>query len=115
MDDVVDLHEALERVQGDRELLLELIGIFLEDCPKKVDAIKEAIAKGDFLLLREAAHSMKGASGNISAKKLYQTFLAIEEMGKKNDLQSAQEVLEDLEGQLKDLKDYLAKLKAEKG
>ena len=79
-DDVVDLKEALERVQDDKELLLELFDIFLGDCTKKIEIIRQAIEKKDLNQLKDTAHSLKGASGNISAKKLYNSFLTMEQI-----------------------------------
>ena len=109
--DVIDLNEVLERVQNDHELLIELLDIFLEDCPGKINAIKESVAKKDFMQLRDIAHSMKGASGNISAKKIHAIFLQIEQMAKNNDASAIPQCLEELDAQLEDLQAYRLKLK----
>lgn len=111
--DAVDLKDALERVQNDRELLLELFDIFLDDCPGKIKALKEAVAKKDLTALKAVAHSLKGASGNISAKKLYQAFLQIEQMAKNNDLSAMQEPLKGLDSQFEEFKACCAELKEE--
>lgn len=109
--DVIDLVEVLERVQNDRELLIELFDIFSEDYPAKVVAIKEAVAKKDFIQIRDVAHSMKGASGNISAKKVNASFLKIEQMAKNNILTGIEEALKELAENLQEFKLYSAKLK----
>ena len=109
--EVIDLNEVLERVQNDRELLIELLDIFLEDCPAKVNAIEEALEKNDFAQLRDIAHSMKGASGNISAKRIYELFLQIEQMTKNNDISAIPQCLKELDAQLQDLRAYRLKLK----
>ena len=108
--DVIDLNEVLERVQNDRELLIELLDIFLEDCPEKISAIKEAVEKKDFGQLRDAAHSMKGASGNISAKKIHALFLQIEQMAKNNEIGTIPDCLKELDTQLQDLQAYRVRL-----
>ena len=39
--------EALDRLGGDEELFRELCGIFLEESPKLLQKLREAIAEGD--------------------------------------------------------------------
>lgn len=52
---------------GDPELLLDLIQMFLEDGPSKVEAVQKGVASGDFEMAERAAHSLKGSSGNLGA------------------------------------------------
>ena len=110
-EEIVDLKEVLERVQDDRELLLELFDIFIEDYPNKLNAIKQASQKKDFEALRDAAHSMKGASGNLSAKRLYAIFLKIEQTAKSNSMDGLEGILKEVEGAFLDFKNHAAKLK----
>ena len=100
----LDLNEVLQRVQNDRELLIELFNIFFEDCPGKMSNLKSAVQKKDFNSIRDIAHSMKGASGNISAKKIHNSFFKIEQMGKNSDLNGIDGLIKDLEEQIKELK-----------
>jgi HPt (histidine-containing phosphotransfer) domain-containing protein len=55
---------------GDPELLLDLIQMFLDDGPAKLAAVDEGLAAGDFEKAERAAHSLKGSSGNLGAKLL---------------------------------------------
>lgn len=55
---------------GDPELLLDLIQMFLDDGPSKVKAVVEGLAAGDFDQAERAAHSLKGSSGNLGARLL---------------------------------------------
>ena len=59
--------ELMERLGGDTELLAEVIELFLEDCPKRLAAIKAAVDERDAELIRTTAHALKGAAGTISA------------------------------------------------
>ena len=63
-DEVLDLNEFLERVQDDKELLLELLDIFSDDYQKKRVQLEEAVNKNDSEQIKSVAHSLKGASGN---------------------------------------------------
>lgn len=58
---------------GDPELLLDLIQMFLGDGPAKIAAVTEGLANGDFEKAERAAHSLKGSSGNLGARLLQQS------------------------------------------
>jgi HPt (histidine-containing phosphotransfer) domain-containing protein len=64
--DAVDMAvlRAFEEIQGEGEpdLIVELINLFLKDAPVKLASIQEAAAEGDAGSLRRAAHSLKGSS-----------------------------------------------------
>ena len=102
-DQVFDLKEFLERVQDDKELLLELLDIFVEDYKAKYKQLQEAINNKNIEEIKSIAHSLKGSSGNISAKLLRTTCLKLEELGKNNDLAQAKEYLIQMDQQFKDL------------
>jgi HPt (histidine-containing phosphotransfer) domain-containing protein len=80
--EILDLDDCLERIQGDRELLLELVDIFLDDAPKKIQQAEQLLRQQSHDALSDVAHGLKGAAGNISAKKLQKIFLEIEEKAK---------------------------------
>lgn len=74
MDPVLDMSVVEELLSfsddGDPELLLDLITMFLDDGPAKVAAVTEGLAAGDFDMAERAAHSLKGSSGNLGARLL---------------------------------------------
>jgi HPt (histidine-containing phosphotransfer) domain-containing protein len=111
-EDVIDLNEFLERVMNDKELLLELLDLFIEEFQEKRKLLGAAIENKNFEQIKSATHSLKGSSGNISAKSLRVTVIQIEKMGVNNDLTGAQEALGDLDkkydallGRINDLKE----------
>src|SRR5262245_2409606 len=63
----IDLAAALARLGGDRELLRDLAGLFLEDCPGWVEAIRESICRENAAGLKRAAHSLAGSVGYFNA------------------------------------------------
>ena len=71
MQDVLDqdvLNELISFSEdGDPELLLDLIHMFLDDSPSKVKAVEQGLKSGDFEKAERAAHSLKGSSGNLGA------------------------------------------------
>ena len=112
-EEILDLNEFLERVQNDKDLLVELLDIFMEDYQGKRKQLQAAIENKDFEQLKGVAHSLKGASGNISAKKLRESFLQLEEMGKSGDVSDGAEVLQTIDEQYTAFTDRVATLKEE--
>ena len=76
----LDLNEFLERVQDDKELLLELLDIFVNDYKEKSRLLNQAISQKDIEQVKGIAHSLKGAYGNISAKSMRKSLIIFEEM-----------------------------------
>src|SRR5687767_4508129 len=62
---LTDLEDA--QVEGDPDLVVELIDLYLEDSSDKLAAIREAIAKTDEASLRRATHSLRGSSASLGA------------------------------------------------
>ena len=115
MDDIIDLQEVLDRVQDDKELLLELLDIFQEDFVGKRQYLTEAVKNNDIQKIKELAHSLKGASGNISAKPMHANCLKIEQMARDNDISQIGLMLAELDRQFEELKINIAKLKQDFG
>ena len=68
---VFDYADFLERIDGDVDLLKEVIEIALEDTPRLLADLFAAIRRGDADAVERAAHTLKGATANISAKRLH--------------------------------------------
>jgi HPt (histidine-containing phosphotransfer) domain-containing protein len=69
--DAVDLEmlRGFEGIQaeGEPDLVVELIDLFLEDAPRKLASMLEAAAGADVGALARAAHSLKGSSASLGA------------------------------------------------
>ena len=61
---------ALKHLDGDGELLGEMIALFLVDCPKKLCELEQAQARNDLPALADAAHALKGMAGHFYAERL---------------------------------------------
>lgn len=63
----MEVVEELLSLTGDDdpELLLDLIGMFLEDAPSPAEEIQEVFESGDMQKLSDASHSLKGSAGNL--------------------------------------------------
>jgi len=94
---------ALRAVDGDRELLREVIEAFLEECPKLVEQIGESLDRSDADTLRRAAHTVKGALRTFGAEPCMALAERLEDMGRRRELNSAPEAYNSLKQQLEHL------------
>ena len=104
---VFDHKKALASLDGDTDLLCEVIDIFLETCPELLDAVRKAVEKRDAEAVERAAHSLKGAVATLSALDAAATAQRLETMGREGGLAEAQEVCAMLEGQMQRLESAL--------
>ena len=111
--EVLDLEEFLERVQDDKKLLLELLDIFVQDFKEKRTQMGEAVRNKDIDQIKKITHALKGSSGNISAKLLRLVIVQLENMGKNNDLNGADEALSEMDRKFEELTARIAALKQE--
>jgi len=101
---VFDQVTALTRVEGDTELLLEIIEVFLDDSPRLMGRIREALKRKDLKSLEQAAHTLKGSVGNFGAPIAHAAALELEKIGREGDVERAEKAwmeLEEAMGQLK--------------
>jgi two-component system sensor histidine kinase/response regulator len=110
-----DRERTLEGMDGDMELLREIVGMFMEEYPGTMKEIKSAIPAGDAHRLNRSAHALKGLVGNFGARPAYELALRLEMMGKNKKLNGAAEVFETLEKEMERLKDALAEFAAKSG
>ena len=76
---VFDARLALERVDGDQELLLEIVGLFLEDVPRVLPELRRATVDFDVKAIEHLAHSIKGSVGNVGGLAAHEAALRLEE------------------------------------
>ncbi len=82
---VFDLAGALERVDQDRELLAEVAGMYLDDCPRLLTEIAQALRTREAGALQRAAHTLKGASSTVGGMQVAALALHLEQMGRSGE------------------------------
>mgnify|MGYP001190492972 FL=1 len=110
---VLDLSEALNRVDGDQDLFFTLAGLFLQESQKEAAAIRVALGKQDGAGLAAAAHKLKGSVIEMCAPRLFERAKRLEELGRQGELAEASSVCADVETSLAEVHDALRKLIAE--
>jgi CheY-like chemotaxis protein len=109
-EDPVDTAALFARVDGDRGFLRELIALFLDDCPKMLSRIRDAIDRGDAETLRSAAHALKGSVGNFAAPAAMAAALNLETLGREARLAEADAGYRELEKQIERVEAALREL-----
>jgi HPt (histidine-containing phosphotransfer) domain-containing protein len=99
--------ELLERLLGDEQLLQTIIDGFLQDLPKRLQALEEGLAADDAATVRGQAHAIKGAAANVSAPALKRVAYQLEQAGETADLAGAEKLLKNLYQQVDLLKAQL--------
>ena len=87
----------LERVGGSEAVLKEVIGLFLEDCPKLLDTIRAGLAAGDCEATYRAAHTLKGSVGNFDAHEAVELAQRLEARAREGNLETSKSTFEALE------------------
>jgi HPt (histidine-containing phosphotransfer) domain-containing protein len=108
--DVIDEATLLAGIDGNQELLREIVRLFLADYPQRLAEIKQAISRGDAEAVARAAHTLKGSAGNFAAQKAFAAAQSMESLGKSGDLSPAQQAFLTLESELALLGARLRKL-----
>jgi two-component system sensor histidine kinase/response regulator len=80
----------LDRVEGDEELLAEMIQLYMEDVPRALEAMRSALQQNDMHALERAAHSLKGSSANLAAKTAAEAAQRLEQDAKRGDAVGAE-------------------------
>jgi CheY-like chemotaxis protein len=94
--DIIDWGAAMQSVQGDEELLWDVLDAFIQEGPQLVSAIDAAMVGEDAPELRRTAHTLKGSLRTIGAAPLAEHAEAIEmeaKAGRISDRQAFQQQL----------------------
>jgi len=91
---VFDWAGALETFLGQSDTVKNLLKRFAEKAGRQVEELAEALAAGDATRFKEISHSLKGASWNLSARRLGDAALLGETAGREGDMSAAYLALE---------------------
>lgn len=86
VEEVMDESAALAAVEGDRDLLAELAGLFVGESAELSDRLREAIEAGDAEGVQRGAHAFKGSIKLFAADRLLKLVLDLEARGRSGDV-----------------------------
>jgi signal transduction histidine kinase/DNA-binding response OmpR family regulator len=87
-----DLVNALARLDGDEQLLHEIVQIFLEESSRQLADLQRAVTEANAELLEKTAHRLKGELSYLGMSTVSQRANELEKMGRDCDLDRASEV-----------------------
>jgi diguanylate cyclase (GGDEF)-like protein len=99
------LQELRDQI-GD-EIFLQMLEAFLDDMPDYLRSLEEAVDKGDAGEIADVAHTIKGAVSNFGAAKLVGYCQRMEEMGRKESIDKAPELLVEIRAEIWAVQRYL--------
>jgi len=99
-DGVVDWAVAKEAVHGDEQLLSEVCRALLEETPRLLAALRQAVEAGDAVALRRTAHTIKSSVGYFGAKAAFDLAYQIEQQALNSESQISAASLAELESQM---------------
>ena len=106
-----DKAALLKRMDGDEELLYELIDLFLTNYPGMFSEIQKAVASNDSQAVMASAHALKGAVSNFLASEAQDAAFQLEKIGKSGDLAEAGDAVATLQKELARVESGLAALR----
>jgi CheY-like chemotaxis protein len=108
-----DRTALLARVEGDVEILREMVSLFLNQCPRLIQEMETAIAAKDASPLVRAAHTLKGSVGSFNCDAAWEAAQHLEDLARDGDFEKAAESLGVLLGILDQLKPALIEMAIE--
>ncbi|MGA1867435.1 MAG: response regulator [bacterium] len=106
-----DLDALLGRMGKNEELCREVIEIYLEDIPLRIEALNQALKDNNTGEIEQIAHTIKGSSSNIEAEALMEVAYQMEVAGRQGDLQKSHDIFHTLTREFEELKNILLKSK----
>lgn len=96
----VDLPSLLARVENDRELLTELLAMFLEELPGLRKALHDAVGNRDLPQASKVAHTLKGMLVNLSMNRGALMAASIETAARDGDIAAIEEALASFDSEI---------------
>jgi len=107
-EDVFSISEAFNAVDGDVDLLRELVALFLNDYPHRLEQIRRGLSSNEAQTVKREAHSLKGSLGYLGAQPAREAAYELEKIGKSGDLSKGKQALAVHENKINDLVEMLS-------
>lgn len=95
--------------EGENEVFVELVGMFLEDAPAQIGSMRAAVAQNDPTALGQLAHALQGSSGSMGALHLSKLASQVQELSKARDRPGLSQKLSMVESEFEAVKEFLEK------
>ena len=103
----------MQSMAGKQPFLKRMFTVFISQEPKRIREIKEALQSQDVERLRHLAHALKGGAATIGVHRVRDCCLALEKASKENDLNTAKDLIPNLESEMRNAYAYMFNFLAE--
>lgn len=110
---MVDKSELLSQLEGDEQLLRELIDTFFAESGSLLQHVLDAVSSRDAVALNHAAHKLKGTVSIFGCQPASAAAAVLETMGRNGDLTRAEDAGAQLKQQMEALEAALRQLREE--
>jgi HPt (histidine-containing phosphotransfer) domain-containing protein len=107
IDSVMNLAEAMGNMDGDAELLREIVTIFMDTGADQLAILANSVAAGDVKDVAIKAHGMKGGASNFCARKFVAAALRLELQAKSGTLDGAPALLDAMNASFAELEELV--------
>ena len=95
----IDLRHALDAVEGDEDLLRSVVQVFLEEYPKLIVELDQAIRDKDVTVATRAAHTIKGATRIFEYEPVTELSKTLEQHGREAEFEAAEKLFPKLQAE----------------
>ncbi|MCI4668812.1 MAG: Hpt domain-containing protein [Bacteroidia bacterium] len=105
--------DILDLMEGDAEMIIDLIESLMESSPELLSDLREGLEKGDSSMVKNAAHTLKSSNAQLGALDFADLCLEMESIGKSQDLTKAAPIYESLQKEYEKVEQALNSWKTE--
>jgi len=90
----LDLESLSMLKEATEDMFPEIITVFLEDSPNRLNSLREASINNNVTAMKEESHCLKGSSANIGAVKLSKICEEIETLSNSGSIANQEELIQ---------------------
>ena len=98
----------INTIYDDITAFRETVKIFLEEVPRTLNMLAEAIETMDSANVKLHAHKLKGCARHVAAKRLHDKLSRLEHMGKGRELRGAEELFAEVKAETEKVTSFLS-------
>jgi len=114
MAEVFNRKGLLDRVDGDRELLVDLFGDFVADKDEHLEVARTGVKEGNLDAIYDGAHALRGCVANFCAAGAFELATQLQQHASEGRLDAAAKLLPQLESAIDQLTEALRSFVSEK-
>lgn len=107
MDVLIDYDAALDRLGGDEEFLIELLGELSSQISENLETIEAKLTEKDFEGIGRIGHGLRGASANLDVKGITELSAQLEQRAEEKNIEVIQNLVSEIKKGNAQLKKYL--------